>query len=206
MHVLLVHGLGRTPLSMAQLGRRLRGAGHQPASFGYVPWAESYRRIRDRLAGRVRALEAAGAPWAAIGHSLGGLLLRDAFAEAAPRLLAHLVMLGTPNQPPRLAPRAARVAPFRWVTGECGRRLASAEFFAGLPEPAVAYSVVAGTRGLYGRLSPFGDEPNDGIVALAEARVHPADAVHTFPVTHTFMMNDRAVQAAIVGILAGVEE
>jgi hypothetical protein len=138
--------------------------------------------------------------------SLGGLLLRDAFAAVEPRRLAHLVMLGTPNQPPRLAPRAVRLPPFRWATGECGRRLASEEFFAALPAPRVAYSVVAGTRGLYGRLSPFGREPNDGIVALAEARVHPADEVHTFPVTHTFMMNDRAVQAMIVGILAGVEE
>ncbi|HEU4697834.1 MAG TPA: hypothetical protein VFS40_01500 [Gemmatimonadales bacterium] len=203
MTVLLVHGLGRTPFSMRLLGRRLRRAGHEPRYFGYAPWAERHARIVGRLAARVRALDATGAPWAAVGHSLGGLLLRLAIADVAPRHLAHLVMLGTPNQPPRLARRAVRVAPFRWLTGESGRQLASAEFYARLPAPTHAYTLLAGTRGVSGRLSPFGDEPNDGIVALSEVRVRPGDAVRTFPITHTFMMNHRAVQDAVLALLAG---
>ena len=152
--VLLVHGLGRTPLSLRRLGRRLRRAGHQPRYFGYVPAVESFDRILSRLRSRVRELDAKGTPWAGIGHSLGGLLLRSAIAAEAPRHLVHLIMLGTPNQPPRLARRASGVRPFRWLAGECGKRLASAEYYAHLPRltirmhcwPAPTVCMAAGAR------------------------------------------------------------
>ena len=178
----------------------MRRADYQPRSFGYAPWAERYDAIRGRLAARLRALDAEG-PWAAIGHSLGGLLLREAIAEAAPARLAHLVMLGTPNHPPRLAPRAMGLGPFRWFAGECGRRLVSAELYERLPDPHYPYTVLTGTRGFYGRRSPFGNEPNDGVVAASEALVRPGDTHHAFPVTHTFMMNDRAVQRVVLDAL-----
>ena len=204
MQVMLAHGLGRTPLSMWMLRHRLRQAGHRPAAFGYLPWAESYDRIRSRLSARLRALDEAG-PWAAIGHSLGGLLLRDAIHAAAPRHLAQLIMLGTPNHPPRLAPKAMGIGPFRWFSGDCGRQLASAEFFARLPDPAYPVTVMVGTRGVYGRRSPFGDELNDGIVAVSEALLRPDDFHYTFPVTHTFIMNDREVQRAVLDTLTAAQ-
>jgi hypothetical protein len=203
MRVLLVHGLGRTPLSMAFLARRLRTAGHAPETFGYAGWASSYDAIRHRLAARVADADAAGAPWIALGHSLGGLLLRDAIAAAAPARLAHLIMLATPNQLPRLAPRAARVAPFRWFTGECGQHLASPDYFARLPAPTVPHTIIAGTRGFSGRWSPFGDEPNDGVVAVSETVMAPDRPPVLVPAAHTFIMNHATVQATILEILAG---
>jgi hypothetical protein len=93
------------------------------------------------------------------------------------------------------------VAPFRWLAGECGARLAAPEFFTELPAPAYPCAVLAGTRGIYGRLSPFGGEPNDGIVALSETRLGTEHPVLRFPVTHTFMMNDRQVQRTVVELL-----
>lgn len=201
MVVILVHGLGRTSLSLRRLGRRLRRARHTPLYFGYAPWLESCDGIVARLAARMGELDAEGEPWAAIGHSLGGLLLRAALARSEPRRFAHLIMLGTPNHPPRLATHVAGYAPFRWFAGECGQRLASRESFAGLPSPPYDYTVIAGVRGFHGSRSPFGQEPNDGIVALSEARVKPEDQVPTFPVRHSFMMNDAAVQAAVLDLL-----
>lgn len=202
MRVLLVHGLGRSPLSMAFLARRLRSAGHTPDAFGYTASVTSYDEIRTRLMVRVARADADGTPWVAVGHSLGGLLLRDAIAAGAPARLAHLVMLATPNQLPRLALRATRVAPYRWATGECGSRLASPEYFQTLPLPTVPHTVMAGTRGITGRWSPFGDEPNDGIVALRETVLVADTPPQTFPVAHTFIMNDLRVQMAILDILA----
>lgn len=203
MRVLLVHGLGRTPLSMAWLARRLRRASHRPETFGYAAWAASYAAIRSRLVARIARMDDDGAPWAAVGHSLGGLLLRDAIAAASPHKLAHLVMLATPNQLPRLALQAARVPPVRWFTGECGARLASPEYFAALPEPTVTHTIIAGTRGITGRWSPFGEEPNDGIVAVRETVLAASAPPRTVRAAHTFIMNDRAVQAMILEILAG---
>lgn len=41
MDLILVHGMGRTPLSMLRLRRRLRRAGHHPILFGYSPTFET---------------------------------------------------------------------------------------------------------------------------------------------------------------------
>ena len=53
MQVLLVHGLGRTPLSLVGLALDLRRWGHQPRLLGYVGALERYdaivRRVRRRL-------------------------------------------------------------------------------------------------------------------------------------------------------------
>ena len=149
LHVLLVHGMGRTPLSLFRLARHLRRAGHRPRVVGYVAALERFPAIRDRVRRRLELVARSGQPYAAIGHSLGGLLVRaalDGWPAALP-LPRHVIMLGTPNRPPRLARRLHRLWPYRLVNGECGRLLAQAEFFLGLPPMAVPCTIVAGTGG-----------------------------------------------------------
>ncbi len=201
MDILLVHGLGRTPLSMFGLAPALRRAGHHTLFFGYSPTLESVSRIVDRLTRRLRALARRRRPVGLVGHSLGGLLLRMALPRV-PELLVHrLVMLGTPNRPPRLARRASLWPPFRWLTRDCGRFLACTEYAPELPPPADPYTLIAGTAGPRGRWSPFGDEPNDGIVAVPEVPIRETDLLLLFPMWHTFMMNDANIQAAIVQVM-----
>jgi hypothetical protein len=106
-------------------------------------------------------------------------------------------MLGTPNQPPRLALHAWRLPPFRWFTGQCGLNLTSQTFFASLPGVESPYTIIAGTKGLRGQWSPFGDELNDGIVALSETRLSHQDKIVQLPVEHTFMMNDSSVHKTV---------
>ena len=202
--VLLVHGLWRTPLSFISLVRRLRGWGHRPEQFGYAAVAQPYDAIVGRLADRLVRLGAAGPPYAVIGHSLGGVLLRAALARLTGPTPEHLVMLGTPNRPPRLAGRLGVHWVYRRLMGECGVNLSSTAFYAALRVPEVPYTIVAGTAGPRGRWSPFGDEPNDGIVAVSETRIRDDDGLVLLPVTHTFMMSNPAVQAVIRRILAAL--
>jgi pimeloyl-ACP methyl ester carboxylesterase len=197
MLVLLVHGLGRTPLSMFGLAPALRRAGHHTRFFAYSPTFEPLPRIVRRLTGGLRELARHGRPIGLVGHSLGGLLLRLAVAEV-PELPVHrLVMLGTPNRPPRIARWAWRRFVFRGFTRGCGRFLACPDSIPALPIPAVPYTLIAGTAGPRGIWSPYGDEPNDGIVAASELPIRDADSPLLFPVWHSFMMNDRAVKAAV---------
>ncbi|MDO9387084.1 MAG: hypothetical protein Q7T65_10315 [Thiobacillus sp.] len=49
MDMVLVHGMGRTPLSMMRLRRRLRRAGHHPVLFGYAPTFGSLQGATARL-------------------------------------------------------------------------------------------------------------------------------------------------------------
>ncbi len=196
MRLLLVHGMGRTPLSLGSLARFLRLEGHRVQRLGYLAAMESFDRIRARVRRRLEVLAQTGEPYAAIGHSLGGLALRAALhgLEPAP---VHLVMLATPNQPPRLARRLHRLWPYRWVCGESGQLLARPEFFHQLPAPAVPYTIIAGSAGPRGRGSPFSGDANDWLVSVDETKVVPGDRPIILPVGHTLMMNDRQVQAAV---------
>ena len=205
MQVLLIHGMGRTALSLVRLQRELRRAGHTAQLLGYVAAVEPLARIVRRVGQRCARIAEAGS-YVIVGHSMGGLLARVALGghPAAVPSPVHLIMLGTPNQPPRQARRYGHLLPYRWINGECGQRLMQPEFFARLPPLAIPYTIVAGTRGGPDRWA-FGDEPNDGVVALNETLVSSADRPITFPVRHTFMMNDRRVRKLILQILGSLE-
>ncbi len=197
MQVLMVHGLSRTPLSLVWLARALSRAGYRPAQFGYLAFAESYGRIRERLRSRLSLL-AAGGPYAIVAHSLGGLLVRAALADLVVPPPEHVVMLGTPNRRSRMAEWVVRLAPWRWLAGEAGRKLADPDFYAELPGLSVPYTVIAGTRGLRFGWLPFGGRVNDGMVAVDETSVAPTDQVIEVAASHTFMMNRRRVRRAVL--------
>jgi hypothetical protein len=150
----------------------------------------------NRLGQRLDALADQG-PYAVIGHSLGGVLLRSALPRVSGALPFHFVMLSVPNRPPRLAQLLGVRWLYRQLMGESGANLASAGFYAELPVPRVPYTIVAGTAGPRGRWSPFGTELNDGLVAVGETLIRQDDPVVLLPVSHTFIMNNADVQTAI---------
>jgi pimeloyl-ACP methyl ester carboxylesterase len=204
MRVLLVHGLGRTPLSLMGLGRDLRRAGHQTELVAYSGTFESYCAIVARVRRRFETAAQRADPYAVIGHSLGGLIVRAALDQWPGNWLLpqHLVMLGTPNRVPRLARRFHRWWPYRLVNGECGQLLAEPTFFARLPPPVVPTTVIAGTKSWPRALDLFGGAPNDGVVAVEETRLDAGAAHIEVPASHTFMMNNPEVRAAVRDLLA----
>ncbi|HEY9887680.1 MAG TPA: hypothetical protein V6D02_04720 [Candidatus Obscuribacterales bacterium] len=200
MKVLLIHGLSRSPLSFASLTWRLHQQGWQTEHFGYAAFVESFDQIVVRLRRQIASF-GHHEPYSIVAHSLGGLLTRAALGRGGLPQPAHVVMLGTPNQRPRLAPIAWQLPPFQWFTGQCGLNLTQPQFFAGLPPLRSPYTIVAGNGGPRGFLSPFGDEANDGIVAVSETRLAAGDRQIQLPVGHTFMMHAPAVQALILKTL-----
>lgn len=197
MLVLLVHGLGRTPLSMFGLASALRRAGHRTRFFGYSATFESLPGIVRRLSNRLQSLARMRRPVGLVGHSLGGMLLRMALPEAPTLVVHHLVMLGTPNCGSRMAGLASRWSPFRIYARSCGRFLSLPDDCSRVSRPRIPYTVIAGTGGPRGRYSPFGNEPNDGVVSVAEAALD-ALAVVQFPVLHSFMMDASAVRQRVI--------
>lgn len=131
MHLVLAHGMARTSLSLRALARHLRRDGHRVTLTGYPAAMEPFDAVCRRVRGELDRLAATGEPYAVIGHSLGGLILRAPWAPSrGPR---RLIMLGTPNQPPRLAQRFRRLWPYRIVSGQMDQLLADPHFFATLP-------------------------------------------------------------------------
>lgn len=200
MQILLIHGLARTSLSLSGLDGYLRQAGYTTHQFSYFALFSSFDQIVLRLRQRIRNLAAQG-PYAVVAHSLGGILTRAALADTTLSPPCHVVMMGPPNQPPRLAPYAWKFWPFQWFTGQCGFNLTCTQFYAALPPLTAPYTILAGNGGPQGPLSPFGSEPNDGIVAVSETRLTAQDRLIELPVWHTFMMNDARIRSAVVQAL-----
>ncbi len=196
MKILLIHGLSRTPLSLVGLESYLQQRGAITEQFAYLAFAESFDSIVKRLFVRCQEIANQGS-YGIVAHSLGGLLIRAVLAQGSIALPEHIVMLGTPNQPPRLAPIAWKLPPFRWWTGHCGFNLTNPAFFKSLPRLTSPYTIIAGTTGPTGVWSPFGNELNDGIVAVSETLLSDFDNVIQLPVWHTFMMNDSRVQQTV---------
>src|SRR5271170_386049 len=134
MKVFLVHGMGRTRVSLLLLRGRLAAAGLEPRLFGYWVSRETFPAIVSRFVDEVASAVSGEELYAILGHSLGGVIAR----AASPRLPAgfsKLVMLGTPNSSPALARRLASNSGFRLLAGDSGQRLGDAAFYETLPVP-----------------------------------------------------------------------
>jgi len=182
---------------MSFLDRRLRSDGFSTASFGYFPPFESYHRIVIRLRGRMNQIARSG-PYGVVAHSMGGVLVRAALGSTDTLPPKHVVMLGTPNKRSRMAEWAARYTPWGLLVGEAGRKLADPHFFSSLPIPQIPCTIVAGTKSSPIGSGPFGDEANDSLVAVSETVLEAGERHVTFPVGHTFMMNNALVTSVIL--------
>lgn len=189
--VLLVHGMGRSPVSMLRLGAALKRDGWAVRYFGYACAVQSFDAIAERLTVRLRHEPVL----CAVGHSLGGLLLRAATAQL-PHPPARLVMLGTPNKSPRWARAMAANPVYRAVTGDAGQLLAQPHRVDALPVPSMPTLVIAGDAGPRWPRTPTADVANDLVVAVDETPLHGARHV-VLPVRHTFMMHAPAVVALV---------
>jgi hypothetical protein len=203
MHVVLVHGMGRSPLALARLGRRLREAGHTTSFFGYGVRTSTLSAIVHRFVRETRSATW-GRPWAVVGHSLGNIVYRFAEDEL-PQLPEHAIMLAPPNRGSAAARMLSETplarALFGALTGDAGRRLSDPTFSAGIPVPRVPVTIFAGDRGP--RLPrPFGGAPNDGIVSVEETTLSGPHVAHeVVPAIHTFIMNDPRVVRRTLEIL-----
>lgn len=180
--------MGRTPLSGWPLLHRLKQAGLQTTTFGYLTAIEDFATIRRRLVSRLTEI-ARAEDYVLIGHSLGGVLIRAALnmlpqPVKRPR---HVFLLGSPIQAARLAVRMQRNVLYRAITGDCGQLLVSPERMneiGALHE--LATSIVGICRIANGK-GPFGNEPNDGIVSVGEASAPWLSDQRQVPVFHTLL-------------------
>lgn len=199
MQVLFVHGMGRSPVSGWPLLRRLRRAGLRTHTFGHFVCRENFATIVSRLGKRLTQLAGAG-EYVLVGHSLGGVLLRQALRTlpSSTRPPKHLFLLGSPVQVSSAAVRMASNPLYRLLTGDCGVMLSSQERMAAVGTPAVPVTAVVGVKGwsLVSGLLP--QESNDGVVTLSETSAPWLTDVVEVPVNHTFLPTDARVTAVIL--------
>ena len=184
--VVLLHGMGRTRLSMIVLSQRFRRAGYQTVNFPYNQAGRSLDQLSDGLIEFIE--EQVTTPrYHLIAHSLGNIIIRDAFRKEFPTGLGRIVMLAPPNHPAHLAKRLKKNLLYRLITGDSGQKLSEEEFYAALPIPAVEFGVIAGNKGQKITFS----EPNDGLVAVETTKLEGMSDFIVLNHAHTFIMNGK---------------
>ena len=178
--VVLVHGLFHNPAAWILFRRRLHAQGFGTACFRYASWGSRWEETVAGLTAYLTKIleENPDRPVHLVGHSLGGLLLRCALAQAPDPRIRTLVTLGTPYWGSKLSPFAlsslGRELTYR---GETVTRVAA------LPTPAGVRCLA-----LY--------SPADNMV-LPNAALHCGlqgwEERQTRPVSHVAMLHSRDV-------------
>ena len=199
MQALFVHGMGRSPLTAIPLLWRLKHHGITPLWFFYVVTFQDFSSISQRLQRKIIRVAAKG-DYILIGHSLGGVLIRDAMSSlpVGTKLPEHVYLLGSPVRPSRIA----RLLKFNWlyrlVTRDCGQLLASEERMQNVPPSPVPTTSIIGTWTFPGLAWLFGNEENDSVVSCTEVAADWIGEEIRVPVTHTFLPSNRHVTRSLI--------
>jgi pimeloyl-ACP methyl ester carboxylesterase len=204
--VVLLHGLGRTGISMRAIAAALRQAGYPTLSPWYGLW-KSMPAIVAYLHPRIAAFRAAHpGPLHIVTHSLGGLVARAYITAHAPENLGRVVMLAPPNAGSELADFVFSIGLDSLIFGAVGPHLRTArpETHEGeLGRVDFDLGIIAGDQPLDPIIAPLLlPSPNDGKVAVEATKIAGMRDHIVLPVQHTLMVMDKGVIAQTTAYLA----
>lgn len=202
--VVLQHGLFRSEASMFRLARALAAHGFEPLNPGYASTRGALADHAAALAAAIAARRDAGpvGAWSFVGHSMGGLVVREYLRRADAVRPTAVVTLGTPHRGAVLADLRKRWFLFRWAMGdEAAFELSPGDAQHARPWPAECpVGAIAGQ--LDGDGNPAIPGPDDGTVAVGEALPAAAAARLVLPLGHTRLSFADASVTATLHFLA----
>jgi hypothetical protein len=201
--VILIHGLGRTSLSMKRLEWTLERAGYQVVNLRYPSRRFTVEQLAEEYLDKAVAAQSQAPRIHFVTHSLGGIVLRDYLAGHAMTNLGRAVMLAPPNHGSELADRLKKCAAGRWILGPAGCQLGTGA--AELPErlgPArFPLGVIAADSALHRWLCRLFPGPNDGKVSVQSAQLDGMADFLVVPGSHTWIMWRAGVLRQVLGFL-----
>ena len=195
-HVILLHGLGRTNLSMRPMAKALLAAGYVVHNVGYPSREAPIEELAVRaIASAVAVCGRSGASRIHfVTHSLGGILVRQYLATHRVPVLGRVVMLGPPNQGSELVDRIGPWRLFAFVNGPAGRQLGTGAGSVPNRLGPVTYpvGVIAGRHSINWINSLLIPGADDGKVSVERTRLAGMTDHLVLPCSHPFLMRDPA--------------
>ncbi|MCW8962877.1 MAG: alpha/beta fold hydrolase, partial [Gammaproteobacteria bacterium] len=200
-HVVVLHGLGRSWLSMWWLSRALKQAGFQVHNVDYPSTRHNIQWLADKYVKPVvQRLQHTQQPLHFVTHSLGGILVRQYLQSNTLPAGSRVVMLAPPNHGSEVADKLRNWKSFQWLDGPAGQQLGTgSNSVPNQLEPlACEIGIVAGDNERYLPTSGWIPGKNDGLVSVESARLKEMKDFIVVHCGHTMIMNDAHVIRQVI--------
>jgi triacylglycerol lipase len=190
--VVLLHGLGRSSLSMKRIQWTLQSAGYQVVNVSYPSRRFSVEQLSQNYLQEIMATKvpANASKVHFVTHSMGGIILRQYLTQHTITNLGRVVMLAPPNHGSKLADKLKSRAFSRWVLGPAGCELGTSA--KDLPQRLgpvnFPLGVIAGDVSLNPFFSRVLSAPDDGKVSVESAKITGMSDFAVVHSSHTWMM------------------
>ncbi len=194
--VFLLHGMGRTKLSMARLATHLSNEGYHVVNLGYPSTRQS---VADSVSQLDTELKRHGEPTKGhvhfVTHSLGGIIVRAYLKQQSPPNLGRVVMISPPNQGSEIADKLQDNIFYKWSTGPAGQELGTSDTSTPNQLGPVDFplGVITGDRSLNPIFSAWIGGPSDGKVSVERAAVTGMADFLVVNHSHTYIMRSSVV-------------
>lgn len=199
--VILLHGLGRTSLSMLIMARALRREGYRVINLGYPSRTAPIPTLVDKHLRPVAERAAdEGTKVHFVTHSLGGILVRYLLLKQCQPHLGRVVMLSPPNQGCEVVDFLAEAKLFQKIMGPAAQQLGTDQDSVPLNLGPVNFDlgVIGGSCAYNPVFSKLLGEKNDGLVSIQRMSVAGMRDFCIVPYAHTFLMNRRKVIRQVI--------
>lgn len=203
--VVLLHGLGRTDLSMLLMENALEERGYEVVNVSYPSTQYSIEHLATEELGP--ALEkCCGEPHGKVHfvtHSMGGIVLRYYLENQEIEGLGRVVMLSPPNQGSEIADWVAESPILQWILGPWPEELGTGpESVPGQLGPVdFELGIIAGNKTLNPLFSQMIPGADDGKVAVEATKVEGMADFIVVPKSHTYIMMSDDVIAQVLHFL-----
>ena len=186
---ILIHGMGRTSLSMLSPALFLRNKGFTVFLYGYPSTRHTIGTHAEKLLDFLeKIVKDDFTRIHFVTHRLGGIVARLALANIADPKIGRMVMTAPPNQGSIKANEVSRI-PFASKLLKPLNELKNEKdaFVKTVPVPNMEFGVIAGLK--------------DGKVKVEESHLEGEKAHLTVDSRHSFIMNRKDVKEAIYGFI-----
>ncbi len=199
--VVLLHGMGRTRISMLNLEKFLSVSGYRVINYGYPSTSATIEQIAkvnipDAIS---RCHKNTSTKVHFITHSLGGIVIRQYLQSHALPAGSRIVMLSPPNHGSEIPDHYKDASWYKWFTGPAGQQLTTGKD--SLPNRLkpinVEVGVIAGSKTMDPWFSSRIPGEDDGKVSVKSARLDEMKDFLVVPRTHVFIMESSEVHRQI---------